>query len=378
MNDPLRIAIVHPFSWPSVRRGGERYLADLTSYLTGAGHDVDVVTGSSNGRPAPGPRIVAVRVRESRWLARRGIGAVELFGASAFPRLASRRYDVVHALTPSAAIAARMARHRTVYTVLGHPDPELVRGFPAVQRALLGRAVRSADVVAALSAPSARAAEGSFGRRADVLPPGVWLDRFPLDPRPRTGPVRILFPAFASNPHKGLGTLVEAFMLLRRKEGDARLVLAGPGDPGWALDRCDAETRAAIERPGVGPVESLPATYATATVTVLPSLYEAFGLVLVESLACGTPVVCASTSGGSTDIVDQPDIGRAAPFGDPGALARALEEAIGLARDPLTPQRCHEHAGRWDWATSVGPAHEAVYGRVVSGAARAAKRIEER
>ena len=55
MKQPLRIAVVHPFSWPEVRRGGERYLDDLVWYLTEAGHAVDVVTGTTS------PSFVAAR-----------------------------------------------------------------------------------------------------------------------------------------------------------------------------------------------------------------------------------------------------------------------------------------------------------------------------
>ena len=50
MSEPLRVALVHPYSWPEVRRGGERYLADLAWYLDRAGHEVAVVTGTT-GQP---------------------------------------------------------------------------------------------------------------------------------------------------------------------------------------------------------------------------------------------------------------------------------------------------------------------------------------
>jgi len=367
---PLRIAIVHPYSWPAVRRGGERYLADLAWFLTTTGHQVDVITSRDGPATRQAWRVRPVPSVAPGWLARRGVSAVETFGASALGALLRRRYDVVHALTPSAAIAARLAGQRTVYTVLGHPAPELVERFSSLQRQLMARAVRSADVVAALSTPSAAAVQHAFGRAAHILPPGVRLDRFPLEPQPRLGPPRILFPSFAANPHKGLGTLIDALALLRRVVPDARLEIAGPGDAGWALDRADPATRAAVDVLGVGDLDELPLRYASAAVTALPSLYEAFGLVLVESLACGTPVVCASTSSGSTDIVDHPAIGRAVPFADAGALARALEETIVLARDPVTPRRCRDHARRWDWEEAVGPAHSSLYRELTAASLR--------
>ncbi|MHB1853777.1 MAG: glycosyltransferase, partial [Acidimicrobiales bacterium] len=109
----------------------------------------------------------------------------------------------------------------------------------------------------------------------------------------------------------------------------------------------------------------LPELYRSATVTVLPSRDEAFGLVLAESLACGTPVAC-SAEAGMIEVVDRPEVGRTARFGDDDDLARALAEAAQLARLASTPAVCSEHARRWGWAESVGPAYEALY-REVTG-----------
>ncbi|MGH2785977.1 MAG: glycosyltransferase family 4 protein [Actinomycetota bacterium] len=371
---PLRIALVHPFAWPEVRRGGERYLADLAWYLTRAGHRVDVITGTA-GEPATrvedGATMRRLRHLSPGPMQRRGYGEAETFGIRVLPTLLRRRgYDIVHAFTPTAAIAARLTGHRTLYTVLGHPARELVVSLPRESR-LMRRAIRSASLVAALSEASARATEDSFGRRAEVLPPGVIIDRFPLRGTPRTGPPRVLFPAFASNPEKGLGTLVEAFATLLDRRPDARLVLAGPGDSGWAFDRLGSSeggrVRAAADTPGVGRLEDLPARYAGSTLTALPSTNEAFGLILVESLACGTPVVCGA-DGGMPEIVDSPTIGRTAPFGDARSLARAIDETIDLAADPATPGHCRTRSLHYDWEKRVGPMHEAIYARITGSA----------
>jgi phosphatidyl-myo-inositol alpha-mannosyltransferase len=337
----VRIALVHPFAWPAVRRGGERYLNDLAWYLRDAGHDVDVITGTASPK-ARGRRPFR-------------IGPVETFGLRAFPALLRRRYDVAHALTPSAALAARSAGHRTLFTVLGHPERDVFRGRPW-QRRLLSAAMRGAHRVATLSRPAAEQVRAVFGLQATVLPPGVRLDAFTPALEPRAGPVRILFASALDQPQKGLDVLVTAFADLRRDYPDARLVLAGPGDPDRALAQT---TREAIDVCGPGSPEDLPNRYRTATVTVLPSRHEAFGLVLVESLATGTPVIGA-TPGGASDIVE-PSVGRTVPYGDADALAHALRACIDLARDPAVPSRCREHARRWDWSTSVGPQHEAVY-----------------
>lgn len=370
----LRIALVHPFSWPAVRRGGERYLADLTWYLTNAGHAVDVVTGGPVVG-ADGAKIRRVRNPASARLDRRGITQVETFGVPALLPLLRRRYDVVHAMTPSGAIAARLAGQRTVYTMLGHPAPELIARLKPVHRRLMARAIRSAHVTAALSVAAAAAVAETFGRRAEVLSPGVRLEKFPANLAPRVGPPRLLFPSYAANPHKGLGTLLSALEETLRHEPDITLELAGPGDARWAIDRIDdPQLRKAILEGGVGELEDLPRRYREATVTVLPSIYEAFGLVLVESLASGTPVVCSHTSGGMAEIADRPEVGRTVPYDDAGALSRAVLETIALARDTATPARCAEHARRWDWVESIGPTHEHLYSELAASAHRGRSR----
>ena len=85
---------------------------------------------------------------------------------------------------------------------------------------------------------------------------------------------------------------------------------------------------------------------------MLPADDEAFGLVLVESLAAGTPVV-AARSGACPDIVDDPRVGRLFEPGDAADLARAIGEALELAADAETAAACREHARRWDWSRVV-------------------------
>jgi glycosyltransferase involved in cell wall biosynthesis len=291
---------------------------------------------------------------------------METFAVAAFPQLLRRRYDVVHCMTPTAAVASRLAGQRTIYTVLIHPTHRQYERNP-IERRLTAAGVRAAHAVTALSEASADATRDVFGRPAEVLAPGVRLDRFPPELAPRTGPPRLLFPADASDQRKSLHVALGALARIAGDHPGIRLQLAGPGDPEWALrfvkdDRATVEPL--LEVLGTGELDDVPRRYREATVTVLPSHSEAFGLVLVESLASGTPAVC-SRSGGMPEIVDDPGVGRAVEPGDPEALARALTESIGLASEPGTAKRCTEHARRWGWRESIGPSHEALYERVM-------------
>src|SRR4051794_2893439 len=281
----MRIALVHPFSWPDVRRGGERYLHDLAWYLTRQGADVDIVIGGAPGIER-GPDGRVVRLRHPRRLQVRSLSATDTFGLPALGWLARTRYDVVHALTPTAALAAVGTRQRVAYTALGHPTRRSI----SVRRhdlRMFRATMRHVAAPLALSESAADSITDLVGVRPRVVPPGLRTDMFPLDDRPRTGPARILFPAHASDRRKGLDLLLQAFDLVLDRLPDARLVRGGGGASGGAFALPDPATRvrveAATDELGAGELDGLPARYAAATVSVLPSIEEAFGLVLVEA-----------------------------------------------------------------------------------------------
>jgi len=351
----MRVAVVHPFSWPDVRRGGERYAHDLTGWLAGHGHQVDYLTGgpAHSIDVVDGVRMVRLHHRHGDRLTSRGITKLDSFGVTVAPWLLRHRYDVVHSFVPTAAIAARLARHRVVYTAIGHPI-EIGRVRPADRR-LFRAAVRAAHVTTVLSASAAAAASELTRRDVIVVPPGVRTDIFTPELRPRTGPIRLLFAAAAGEPRKRLPVLLAALPAVLAVQPDTRLIVGGGGG---LPDGLDPKVRNAIDHAGAGDLHEMPQRYRDATVTVLPSVDEAFGLVLVESLACGTPVV-ASDSGGMAEIVTA-EVGELVPPDDSAALANAILAVAASAAAPDTPRRCAEHAATWSW-DSVGPRHLAAY-----------------
>ncbi len=368
----MRVALVHPFSWPDVRRGGERYLHDLASYLTRQGVEVDLVVGGAPGS-SPGRDGRVVRLRHLRRLAVGGLTPVDTFGLAAAglagPAPLRRR------ARPDPDRGARGRRH----PASAPPTPRsAIRRRTSIARRRLDlpmfrTTVRRVHAPLALSESAAAAVADLTGRRPRVVPPGLRTADFALRDRPRVGPARILFASDASDRRKGLDVLVEAFALVLDALPDARLALGGGGGGAWALDRLPAEVRqrvaAATDDIGTGSLDDVPARYAAATTTVLPSLDEAFGLVLVESLATGTPVV-ATASGGPLEIVDDDAVGRLFPPRDPSALAAAIRATVALAADPATPARCARQARRWDWETTVGPLHLDTYAGIARGRSR--------
>jgi glycosyltransferase involved in cell wall biosynthesis len=176
-----------------------------------------------------------------------------------------------------------------------------------------------------------------LGVRAHVIPPGVDTRAFAPGGERAARPTIICAGAI-EEPRKRVGLLAQAFAHVRRERPDARLVLNRPRDPaaapdGEGIELADLDDRAALAD-----------AYRSAWVSALPSLGEAFGLVLAEALACGTPVV-ASRLGGMPEVIgDDQRVGRLFDGDDPGPLARALLEALELAADPATTAACRARA----------------------------------
>jgi D-inositol-3-phosphate glycosyltransferase len=275
--------------------------------------------------------------------------------------LAVGRDDLAHAFyATDAVVSARWARRTgrpAVFTYAGLPERATLAG----RRdgiAIAVDATRGSAAVVTLS----RAARDALWRwlrvEGEIIAPGVDLDAFSPGGGRSPAP-RLLCPA-ALEPRKRGDLLLAAFARVRRRRPDATLVLQRPRDPAAAaaLQREDGVVLA-----GLDDHAALVREYRAAWVTVLASRAEAFGLVVAESLACGTPAVAAA-DGGAADIVADEDVGRTFAGEDPEALAAAIEAALELAAAPETGAACRARAADFsqDRATA---AHLALYQRLL-------------
>ena len=355
----MKIALTHAYCLLDVRRGAERVVDETARALVRRGHDVTVLTASAS---APGrAREHGARVVRLRRLRRTAEGHERDFGLRVLPHLLAGGYDAVHALGVRDAVAALRARRlgrvgRVLYQNVGIPLREWWDTRP--EAADHRRVVEEADVYGCLSQYAMDALAAGYGRTGDLVPGGVNLEVFrPGAPR-EPDPV-VLFSGAIAEPRKGVPDLLRAVALVAEVEPAIRLWLSGQGDPAPLLA---AAPEAARERTTVlprRPPGEMADEYGRAWVTALPSTNEAFGLALVESLACGTPVV--GTDHAALPELVTPATGALAAPNDDESLAAAITTALALARDEATAGRCRAFAERYDWETGLAPRLERLY-----------------
>ena len=368
MSAGLRVAMLTPCFWPEVRRGTERMVHELSCGLTARGHRPTIITSHprppSRGREE-GVEVIRVprppdgRVRR-RWLEDH-LTHVPL----SYAALRVSNPDVAHAwFTTDALAAGRGARHSgrpAVHSYMGIPDHDGLM-WKRKRLEITLRAIAETSVTVALSRHAADEFRRWLGYEAPVIPPPVDVGTFAPGAE-RTPDPTLVCAAAADESRKRVELLIRAFARVRREHPRAKLLVNRPRDE--TLARRLADPAGGVEVVSMDDRAELARLYGSAWVSVLPSVNEAFGLVLAEALACGTPGV-GSDCDGIPEVLDRPEIGRLFDGGEE-ELARALLETIELARDPATRDACRNRALELSTERCTA-AYEALYRDVLSRA----------
>ena len=362
----MRVALLHPTFWPEVRRGSERVIAELGAALADRGHDVTLLTthraprdvseegGISVDRAWRPPPLSPLRFYEHY---------VETVPA-ALARLRRGHFDVAHAFFPTDAYAAALMRERG-----GPPFVFSIHGIPTRQYLvarryrleMLARAVRAAGELTALSAAAAGPVRRYLLREPVIVPGGVDPEAF-ADGAQRANEPTILCASSLADPRKRGPLLIDAFSRLRERIPEARLVLAGGEDmPVYGDDRLELPP-GVVRKQGASTAE-LAAAYSSAWATVVPSVEEAFGLVVLESLAAGTPVVGAR-SGAIPELVTAPEHGLTFEPDDAASLADAMAAALELGVEAEAVAARRSRASEFAWS-GIATTVEGIYERLI-------------
>lgn len=299
----------------AVRGGVEEALDRCATGLAKRGHDVTVLTSALRD---------SVEEADVRFVRIKRRGVLFRNPIAPFWRNIPKDADVVHvpATYPlvSDLIPWRLAAQRRP-TILDyhfdvHGSSLAMRLATSLHAVTLARGMRRATRIVAKSADYASASRFlSSVEKFDVVPNGVDVAEFALGRGPRSGIVcvgRLV-------PYKGVDVLLKAMPRVHEETGES-LTVIGDGPERAALERAAPPC---VRFAGRVSREGLVRAYGAAKLCVLPSVnaQEAFGIALLESMACGTPVVASALPG----VREIAQIGGAlAPPGDADALADAI------------------------------------------------------
>jgi len=381
----LHVAMLSVHTCPLAALGGKEtggmnvYVREVSRELGRMGVSVDVFTRSQD--PSI-PRVVRLGERarvihlaagvEAPMARERVYDHLDEFveGIEAWRIAEAIDYDLIHAhywLSGSAALALKTRWSVPVlqmFHTLGRLKNRVARSAaelePAVRleeetrivseadRIVAANVVERAELLRDYAAHASRIATIPCGVDTDLFTPGDRAEarrRLGLDDRP------VLLWVGRIAPIKGLDTLLDTVARLREGGQDMRLLVVG-GDADEPTSGHETSLRQRIARLGlvdsvrfVGPQPQsvLPLYYAAAELTVLPSYYESFGMVALEAMACGSPVI-ASRVGGLVTTVRDGVTGFLVPDGDVGALAERIET---LVTDPELRWRLGREGVRW-------------------------------
>ena len=301
---------------------------------------------SSPGRP-PGGGSVGELYRASALVSWRSVQAFQ-------PRQRGIEYDVVHShYWLSGWLGQRMAERLGIPHVVTFHTLALIKMQsragevePAEREVVERETMLSADRIVAFSGHERDAMAGLYGAdpgKVRLAPCGVDLDRFrPMDQKEVRRQLglngeKLLLYVGRVEPLKGLDLLVETAAQMEAGDEGVRMMVVGGGGPGEPeTDRVrrlaeDRQVDDLIDFVGRVDQEQLPLYYNAADVCLVPSYYESFGLVALESMACGTPVV-ASRVGGLPTLVHHGHTGYLKPWRCPEAFANSVEMIISSER----------------------------------------------
>jgi glycosyltransferase involved in cell wall biosynthesis len=297
--------------------------------------------------------------------------------------LRKKRYDVLNThfaipSGPTGVVLSRLFRTPMVLTIIGgdiyDPSKKLSPSGNRVLRGVVRRVLDSSSHIIAISEDIKRRAREDLQcqKQIEVIHYGLAAPQFEEKSRAELGIPEghvVLITVGRLIKRKALDGLLMALSKLER--GDVRLLITGEGPE-------EKHLRDLSEGLGLSPrVEFLGAIWgerkfqylAASDIFVLPSVHEGFGLVFLEAMHCGLPVIASST-GGQTDFLKDGETGFLVPVGDVDALAERIARLI---EDSALRERIsrfnQEHVKSFH-ISGVAERYEALFSEVVGRAAQ--------
>jgi phosphatidyl-myo-inositol alpha-mannosyltransferase len=364
----VRIVLVCPYAWDDPG-GVQTHVRELGECLRARGHDVIALS--------------PVRRRASEdWVRAVGRPVDIRYNASNVPidprpwRCAEVRRaivafapDVVHAHEPLAPSTSMWATLVSSAPVVGtfHSGATRSRLF-GLAAPVLRRIARRITVRIAVSRAAAEFAGARIGGSFQILPNGIDVRRFERAVPVDLGPgVKLLFVG-RLDPRKGFPTAVAAFDRLASTRPDLRLIVVGDGPDRRVVDDLEPAVRARVRLVGAIANVDLPPYHAASDLFLGTAVGgESFGVILVEAMAAGLPIV-ASRIRGYDEVIRDGVEGFLVPPRNPVAVAEAagriLEDSSLAARMAAVGR---ERARAFDWEVVSAQLEDLYRGAIASG-----------
>ena len=350
----MRVAIACPYAWDDPG-GVQVHIRELAEQLRSREHEV-VVLAPTRHEPAQ-PWVVSVGspvdipyndsnapIDPRPWSRRAVRHALATFGP-----------DVIHAHQPTAPSTGLWAMLEARAPVVGtfHSGATRARLYD-LAAPVLRRAARRLAVRIAVSERAAAFERARIGGEFRIVPNGVDVQRFATAIPAELGPGRKLLFVGRLDERKGFPVAVAAFAELAATRPDLHLVVVGDGPERSALDTLPTALRARVTMLGHVPNVELPPIHAACDLYLGPATGgESFGIVVVEAMAAGLPVVASDTPGYDEVVTDAAE-GLLVPPRDAGALAGAAGRVLD---DPDLAARLaaagRARAAAFDWAVVI-------------------------
>lgn len=409
----MRVAMVSYHTSPlaslgsSAAGGMNVYVRRLCEGLAERGHEVTIFTRQDSVDVpkelefTPGARVMTVRAGPSRALSKIQLAEYAPIFAerlACIVRGATEPYDVVHSHYWLSGLAAQALRtgnqplvhmFHTLSRVKQHYQADAGQGDPASRDYGERTLLKSEDTLVFSTEAEVEDVEHMYGFRpisTAIIPPGVDRDRFTPLPSQYArdvldlGPDPVVLFVGRMDRAKGVDLLLEACATLRRQDVKRKMqvVIVGGDDQNRdSVARSELQRLKAITSElglgdftlfrGVVPQEQLPLYYAAADVCVVPSRYESFGMVAVEAMSSGRPVV-GFRSRGLEQTVRDGRTGLLVEVGNGEALGRAIGRVLD---DPALGRRigmaARESVQQFSWervADSTSDLYDALIANV--------------
>lgn len=354
----MKVGLVCPYSF-DVPGGVQFHVRDLAEYLIAQGHEVSVLAPSDDDDVDLPPYFTscgrAVPVRYNGSVARLTFGPVT--SARVGRWLERGDFDLVHLhepVTPSASIMALWQADVPVVATF-HTSTPRSRAMHTFQP-LLRPSLEKIRARIAVSEDARLTVRRHLRGDAYVIPNGVHVDRFAQaarDPRfvGTSQAPTLAFLGRIDEPRKGLAILLEALPVVAARYPGVRILVAGPGDIDEVAKSVPADLRDRVELLGAVSEADKAALLRSVDLYIAPHLGgESFGIVLVEAMAAGAPVVASDLSA-FVRVLGSDPAGVTFPAGDAPALAETI---CRLLADPgerhLLAQRGQVRARTFDWS----------------------------